>query len=392
MCNDAQEEGDVIAVAERVRSVLAEPFVLATGEVFLTASMGVALSNGEDDVPERLLRDASVAMFAAKKQGRGRIEVFAEPMREHAVARLEMESALRRALVHNEFRVHYQPLVQFESSEVIGFEALLRWQHPERGLVSPDEFLAVAEETGLIVPIGAFVLREACAQAASWVVESEEHAPLAVSVNLSARQLGDEDLVHTVEAALTRAGLDASLLLLEITESTLMADRERAVDVVRQLAELGVRIGIDDFGTGQSSLAHLRALPVHTLKIDGSFIESLGGDPEGGAIVAAVVQLGHTLGLSVTAEGVETLGQLAELRALGCDLGQGFYFAHPQPGAIVRARWCTTASTGANATPSDPKTSNRREFARVRRANSRRFASFGQAGSVARQAWSMLQA
>jgi EAL domain-containing protein (putative c-di-GMP-specific phosphodiesterase class I) len=248
-----------------------------------------------------------------------------------------MESALRRALVHSEFRVHYPPLVQFESSEVIGFEALLRWQHPERGLVSPDEFLAVAEETGLIVPIGAFVLQEACAQAASWVVEASEHEPLAVSVNLSERQLVDDELVPTVLAALERAGLDPSLLVLEITESTLMADRDRAVDVLRQLTDVGVRIGIDDFGTGQSSLGYLRSLPVHTLKIDQSFVEILGNDPEGGAIVSAVVQLGHALGLTVTAEGVETPGQLSLLRSLGCDLGQGFYFAHPQPGAIVRA-------------------------------------------------------
>ena len=337
VCNDAQDEGDVIAVAERVRSVLAEPFILATGEVFLTASVGIALSTGEDDSPERLLRDASVAMFAAKKRGRGRIEVFAETMRENSVARLQMESALRRALVHDEFRVHYQPLVQFESSEVIGFEALLRWQHPERGLVSPDEFLAVAEETGLIVPIGAFVLQEACAQAATWVVESSEHEPLAVSVNLSERQLIDEGLVPTVLAALEGAGLDPSLLVLEITESTLMVDRDRAGEVLQQLTDVGVRIGIDDFGTGQSSLGYLRSLPVHTLKIDQSFVEILGDDPEGGAIVSAVVQLGHALGLTVTAEGVETPGQLSLLRSLGCDLGQGFYFAHPQPGAIVRA-------------------------------------------------------
>jgi diguanylate cyclase (GGDEF)-like protein len=337
LCNDAQDESDAIAVAERVRSVLTEPFVLATGEVFLTASIGIALSNGEDDTPERILRDASVAMFAAKKQGRGRIEVFAEPMREHAISRLEMESALRRGLVHNEFRVHYQPLVRFESSEMIGLEALLRWQHPERGLVAPEEFLAVAEETGLIVPIGTWVLREACMQAATWVGEAGGHAPLAVSVNVSARQLADDDLISTVEAALARANLDPSLLVLEITETTLMGDRDRAVDVLRRLSELGVRIGIDDFGTGQSSLAHLRSLPVDSLKIDQSFVDSLGRDPQGGAIVAAVVQLGHALGLSVTAEGVETPDQLAELRALGCDLGQGFYFAHPQPGAIVRA-------------------------------------------------------
>jgi diguanylate cyclase (GGDEF)-like protein len=337
VCNDAQDERAVIAVAERVRTVLAEPFVLATGEVFLTASIGVALSTGTDDSPERMLRDASVAMFAAKRMGRGRIEVFAETMREHSVARLEMESALRRALVHDEFRVHYQPLVRFESSEVIGLEALLRWQHPERGLVAAEEFLEVAEDTGLIVPIGEWALREACAQAASWIAESTDHAPLAVSVNVSARQLADETLFDTVHDALTTSGLDPTLLVLELTETTLMADREHAVDVLRRLTELGVRIGIDDFGTGQSSLIYLRSLPVHTLKIDRSFIEGLGRDAEGAAIVSAVVQLGHALGLSVTAEGVETPDQLAQLRALGCDLGQGFYFAHPQPGAIVRA-------------------------------------------------------
>ena len=337
VCNDAHDERGVISVAERVRDALAEPFALATGEVYLTASIGVALSTGTDDSPERLLRDASVAMFAAKKLGRGRIEVFVEPMREHAVARLEMESALRRALVREEFRVHYQPLVRFESSEVIGLEALLRWQHPELGLVPAEEFLDVAEETGLIVPIGAWVLREACAQAATWVAESNEHAPLAVSVNLSARQLADEAIIATVENALASSGLDAGLLVLELTETTLMSDREHAVEVLRHLADAGVRIGIDDFGTGQSSLIYLRSLPVHTLKIDRSFVEGLGRDPEGAAIVAAVVQLGHALGLSVTAAGVETPDQLAQLRALGCDLGQGYYFAHPQPGAIVRA-------------------------------------------------------
>jgi len=239
--------------------------------------------------------------------------------------------------VHNEFRVHYQPLVRFESSEVIGLEALLRWQHPERGLLAAEEFLAVAEETGLIVPIGAWVLREACAQTASWVAEANDQVPLSVSVNISACQLHDDQLVPTVEAALAASGLDSSLLVLEITESTLMGDRDHAIEVLQRLAEVGVQVGIDDFGTGQSSLAYLRSLPVHTLKIDHSFVDSLGYDEEGGAIVAAIVQLGHALGLSVTAEGVETPLQLSALRSLGCDLGQGFYFAHPQPGAIVRA-------------------------------------------------------
>jgi len=337
VCNDAHVERDAVVVAERVRSVLAEPVMLESGEVFVTASIGVALSTDDDDTPERLLRDAAIAMFAAKKLGRGRIEVFHETMRETAIERLELESALRRGLVHNEFRVHYQPVIRFDTSEVIGFEALVRWEHPERGMLTPDDFLAVAEETGLIVPIGAWVLREACAQAARWAEEPNYEIPLVVSVNVSARQLADDELIPTLRAALANSHLDPSLLALEITETTLMADRDRAIDVLRQVTELGVRVGIDDFGTGQSSLAYLRALPVHSLKIDSTFVDGLGRDPEGAAIVSAVVHLGHALGLSVTAEGVETTGQLQELRALGCDLGQGFYFAYPQPGPIVQA-------------------------------------------------------
>ncbi|MDQ1448828.1 MAG: hypothetical protein QOC79_1799, partial [Actinomycetota bacterium] len=337
VCNDAHVERDAVVVAERVRSVLAEPVMLESGEVFVTASIGVVLSTGDDDTPERLLRDANIAMFAAKKLGRGRIEIFHEAMRETAIERLELESALRRGLVHNEFRVHYQPVIRFDTSEVIGFEALVRWEHPERGMLTPDDFLAVAEETGLIVPIGAWVLREACAQAARWAEEPNYDIPLVVSVNVSARQLADDELIPTLRAALVNSHLDPTLLVLEITETTLMADRDRAIDVLRQVTELGVRVGIDDFGTGQSSLAYLRALPVHSLKIDSTFVDGLGRDPEGAAIVSAVVHLGHALGLSVTAEGVETTGQLQELRALGCDLGQGFYFAYPQPGPIVQA-------------------------------------------------------
>jgi diguanylate cyclase (GGDEF)-like protein len=337
VCNDAHMERDAVVVAERVRSVLAEPVMLESGEVFVTASIGVVFSKGDDDTPERLLRDANIAMFAAKKLGRGRIEVFQETMRETAIERLELESALRRGLVRDEFRVHYQPVIRFDSSEVIGFEALVRWEHPERGMLTPDDFLAVAEETGLIVPIGAWVLREACAQAARWAKEPNYDIPLVVSVNVSARQLADDELIPRLRAALASSRLDPSLLALEITETTLMADRDRAIDILRQVTDMGVRVGIDDFGTGQSSLAYLRALPVHSLKIDSSFVEGLGRDPEGAAIVSAVVHLGHALGLSVTAEGVETTGQLEELRALGCDLGQGFYFAYPQPGPIVQA-------------------------------------------------------
>jgi diguanylate cyclase (GGDEF)-like protein len=354
VCHGVRRVDDVVAVAGRVRSVFDEAFALSdAAEVFLGASVGVAVSSGTDDTPLRLLRDADVAMFSAKELGRGRVEVFDESMRERTVRRLELETSLRRAVVRGEFRVHYQPLVHFERSEVIGFEALVRWEHPERGLTPPVEFLSIAEETGLIVPIGAWVLQEACAQAARWAAESSSARPLTVSVNLSARQLADPEIVSVVEAALTAAGLDPSLLVLEITESVLMDNRDRAIAVLQALAAQGVRIGIDDFGTGQSSLGYLKVLPVHVLKIDQSFIDGLGKDPEDSAIVAAVVTLAHALGLTVTAEGIETSGQLQALRELGCDLGQGYYFARPQPGEIVRAlvhhrfRWSQHESRSA---------------------------------------------
>jgi diguanylate cyclase (GGDEF)-like protein len=354
VCHGAQSVDDVIAVARRVHSVFDEAFALTDApEMFLGASIGVAVSYGAADTPARLLRDADVAMYSAKELGRGRVEVFDDSMRERTVRRLELETSLRRALVQSEFRVHYQPLVHFERSEVIGFEALVRWEHPERGLTSPDEFLQIAEETGLIVPIGAWVLREACAQAARWATEPSNGRPLTVAVNLSARQLADPDIVADVESAVADAGLDPALLVLEVTETVLMENHERAVAVLQAIAAMGVHIGIDDFGTGQSSLGYLKVLPVHVLKIDQSFIDGLGKDPEDTAIVEAVVTLAHALGLTVTAEGIETTRQLQALRELGCDLGQGYYFARPQPGEIVRAlvhhrfRWSLRESQSA---------------------------------------------
>ncbi len=338
VCNDAKRVEDVVTLAHRVRAVFAESFVLHDGqEVYLGASIGVAVSHGRLDTPARLMRDADVAMFAAKELGRGRVELFDDTMRERAVKRLEIEGGLRRALVRGEFRVHYQPVVDFTRSEVIGFEALVRWEHPERGLVAPGDFLHVAEETGLIVEIGGWVLQEACAQAARWAAESPDGPPLTVSVNLSARQLAHPALVSLVESALAATRLDPTLLVLEITETVLMENREHAIGVLQELGRRGVRVGIDDFGTGQSSLGYLKILPVHTLKIDQSFVDGLGNDPEDASVVSAIVQLGHALGLTVTAEGVEDGAQLNELRALGCDLGQGFYFARPQPGEVVRA-------------------------------------------------------
>ncbi len=341
VCHGVRRGDDVLALARRVQSVFEEGFMLHdAGEVFLGASVGVAISYGADDSAARLLRDADVAMFSAKELGRNRVEVFDDSMRERTVRRLEIETALRRALVQGEFRVHYQPLVHFDRSEVVGFEALVRWEHPERGLCQPDEFLPIAEETGLIVPIGAWVLQDACNQAARWATEAASggrHEAFTVAVNLSARQLADANLVSLVEGAIAASGLDPSLLVLEVTETVLMESRDRAAQVLQAIAGLGVRIGIDDFGTGQSSLGYLKVLPVHTLKIDQSFVDGLGKDPEDSAIVHAVVTLAHALGLTVTAEGIETSRQLEALRDLGCDLGQGYYFARPQPGEIVRA-------------------------------------------------------
>jgi len=337
VCHNVARAEDVVALARRLRSVFDQPFTLDADEVFLDASVGAIVSEGEHDTPARLLRDANVAVFAAKELGRGRVELFDETMRDRAVRRLEIESSLRRALVREEFRVHYQPVVAFTRSEMVGVEALVRWEHPEHGLLEPVDFLGIAEETGLIVPVGAWVLHEACSQTARWCAELPHEPPLSVAVNLSARQLNDPELVSIVDSVLAATRLDPSLLTLEINETVLVENRAVAIDVLGRLAARGVRIGIDDFGTGQSSLAHLNVLPVHMLKIDRSLIAGLGRRPEDSAIVSAIVGLGHALDFTVTAEGIEDDMQLHTLRTLGCDLGQGYYFARPQAGQIVRA-------------------------------------------------------
>ncbi len=337
VCHNVTQIDDVLTLARRLRAVFDQPFALGDDEVALGASVGVIVSEAANDTPTRLLRDADVAVFAAKELGRSRVELFDESMRTRAVRRLEIESGLRRALVRGEFRVHYQPVVAFARSEMIGIEALVRWEHPDLGLLEPADFLQVAEETGLIVPIGAWVLHEACSQTARWCAELPDDAPLSVAVNLSARQLNDPELVSIVDSVLTATRLDPALLTLEVNETVLVENRETVTDVLQRLSARGVRIGIDDFGTGQSSLGHLNVLPVDTLKIDRSLIASLGRSKNDSAIVAAIVGLGHSLDFTVTAEGIEDDMQLHILRNLGCDLGQGYYFARPQPGQIVRA-------------------------------------------------------
>jgi diguanylate cyclase (GGDEF)-like protein/PAS domain S-box-containing protein len=327
LCEDVRE-GEVSGIAGRIMDALAEPFVVGPGEVFVSMSVGVALSADTDARPTGLLRDADAAMYLAKDRGRARFEVFDEAMRDESTERLVMENALRRASERGELRALYQPIIRLSDGAMIAAEALVRWDHPERGLLEASKFVPLAEETGIIVSIGAWMLEEACRSATTWPGNGQKPA---VSVNLSARQLGQADLVDTVGAALAHSGLDPDRLWLEITESTLMDDADTAVAALRSLRALGVHLSVDDFGTGYSSLAYLRRFPVDSLKVDQSFVAGLTDDPEDSAIVEAVVSMAHSLRLSVVAEGVETDEQLARLRDLGCELAQGFYFAAPVP-------------------------------------------------------------
>ncbi|HUF83747.1 MAG TPA: bifunctional diguanylate cyclase/phosphodiesterase [Acidimicrobiia bacterium] len=346
LCEDLagrEARRQAVDVADRLLDVICPPFQTDAGDQFLSASIGIAIAKNGDERPEELLRDSDAAMYRAKERGKGRWEVFDDAMRASALERLEIENALHRAVDRREFRVVYQPVVALSDRRCVGAEALVRWQHPTRGLLPPGEFVDLAEESGLIVPVGKWVLEEACDQAAKWETEGDI-GDFVVSVNLSARQLAHSDTPAYVAAALAQSGIDPARLSLEITESVLMDDAESTMGAITALRNLGVGFSIDDFGTGYSSLGYLKRFPVDSVKVDRSFVSGLGSNPEDTAIVAAVVSLGHALGLTVVAEGVETERQLEELVALGCDTAQGFYFAEPQaptdmngirPGALV---------------------------------------------------------
>jgi diguanylate cyclase (GGDEF)-like protein len=331
LCEDVHDEQDAIAVGERVLRAFSLPFQLSHGESISSASLGIALSADPDQDIGNLIRDADAAMYRAKEAGGGRLMLFDEVTRQRALTRLHTENAIRRAIEREEFRVYFQPEVSVETGAIVGVEALVRWEHPDDGLVGPDRFIALAEETGLIVPIGTWVLREAC----RWQVARRGDRRVVVRVNVSARQLAADDLIDVVRAAITDSDMDASELCLEVTESVLVEDPDASARKLAALKELGVTIAVDDFGTGYSSLEYLRRFPVDCVKIDRSFVRGIPHSSEDVAIVNAVIDLGHALGLSVTAEGVETDEQLGRLQLNGCDTAQGFLFSRPEHPDVV---------------------------------------------------------
>jgi len=331
---------DATMLAKRIEEELQSPFNLSGHEVFTTTSIGIAMSSTGYDHPEAILRDADTAMYRAKAQGKACYEVFDKGMHARAVYLLQMETDLRRALEREEFRVYYQPIVSLENGQLGGFEALIRWEHPERGFINPGDFISLAEDTGLIAPIGMWVLKHACQQLAKWQWQSHAHRSLFMSVNLSSKQLVQSALVNEIRDILQETHVEPRTLKLEITESAVMENAETAVQLLRRLKALGVQLSIDDFGTGYSSLGYLHRFPVDTLKIDRSFVGRIGEASENIEIVRTIISLAENMGMDVVAEGVETLSQLTQLRKLNCQYGQGYLFSRPVDPESVSA-WIT---------------------------------------------------
>ena len=338
LLEDLTDANDAVRVADQITRALKAPFALESREVFVTTSIGIALGTSERQRPTDILRNADVALYQAKDRGKATWEVFDATMNVLAVDGLDVAADLRRAIERGELAVYYQPQLDLPTGEIMGWEALVRWMHPERGPVPPEVFLSIAEETGLIVQIGSLVLEEACRQAKEWQeLHPAADTSLKMSVNLSARQLQRPDeLIREVVRILEKTGLAPGSLVLEITESMIMEDAEHNVDVLGRLKDLGIRVAVDDFGTGYSNLAYLKRFPVDMLKVDKSFVDGLGENSEDMAIVEAVVSLAHALGMSTIAEGIETTEQLERLQALGCQLGQGYYFSEPLPAHKAR--------------------------------------------------------
>jgi diguanylate cyclase (GGDEF)-like protein len=342
---------DATRLTELLQKQLLAPYNLDGHEVFITTSIGIAVAEGGiySSVRQYLsscsadfLRDADIAMYHAKARGKAGYAVFDKAMRERAVALLQLENDLRRAIKRQELQLYYQPIVSLSYGTIVGFEALVRWQHPQRGFVSPAEFIPLAEETGLILPLGAWVLREACQQLRQWQLgghgaDGQAQPALTVSVNLSGKQFLQPDLVEQIDQILWETGLDAACLKLEITETVLVDNTESAAQMLSQLRDRNIQLCLDDFGTGYSSLSYLHRFPINTLKIDRTFVNRIGVEGENTEIVRTCLMLAHSLGMDAVAEGVETKEQLAQLRALGCEYGQGYFFSKPLPAAAALA-------------------------------------------------------
>ena len=320
---------DATRVAERIQAELSASVNLGGFDVFTSASIGIALSSTAYERPEYLLRNADMAMYRAKGLGQARFEVFDRAMHAQALARLQLETDLRRAVERGEFVLHYQPIVTMRTGEICGVEALIRWMHPERGMMAPDQFIPVAEETGLILPIGRWVLKEACRNVRVWRVRYGEEAIGTVGVNLSAKQFSQADLADQIADALDSSGLPGAALRLEITESAVMENADAAIILLRQLKALGIQISLDDFGTGYSSLSYLHRFPLDTVKIDRSFVQRIDSEERTTQLVETVLTLARSLGVTAVAEGIETEEQVAALRELDCDFGQGYHFSRP---------------------------------------------------------------
>jgi diguanylate cyclase (GGDEF)-like protein/PAS domain S-box-containing protein len=347
LLEDLKDPAETVEIVDRIQKELSVPFKLGVHEVFTSVSIGVAPSTTGYERAEDILRDADTAMYRAKSSGKARHEVFDREMHAHAMNLLHIETDLRRAVERGELRLHYQPIVSLADESVIGFEALVRWQHSGRGLVSPMDFIPVAEETGQIVPIGRWVLREACRQMSEWKRRDASAAPLFMSVNLSGKQFTQPDLLGEVTRILEETGLDPRSLKLEITESVVMENIEAAVEMLESLRALGVEVSIDDFGTGYSSLSYLHRLPIDTLKVDRSFVSRMASNNENTEIVRTIVTLAQSLDMKVVAEGVETSEQLAQLQILRCEGGQGFLFSRPLDAEGAGALLARTSSASA---------------------------------------------
>src|SRR6185437_6564472 len=337
------EKSRLMDVAERIVAAFTEPFTVCGSEVRVKGSLGVATNSNGNETAEDLLRNADVAMYTAKTSGKGRFASFEPTMHAEMVRRHSLKEELELAVERDEFLVEYQPIVQIGTGETVALEALVRWQHPDRGRISPADFIPLAEETGLIVPIGRIVLAKACQVARQWSEAHPDRAPVSVHVNASAAELQEPDLLDHVNGAIETAGIHSGQLVIEITESILISDAPVSIAQLDELRRAGVRLALDDFGTGYSSLSYLRWLPLDTVKIDKSFVSWAGHGGKGAAFARTIAELAHTLGLDVVAEGIETEEQLEAMRELGIAMGQGYYFARP----LESVNWSTGQPSAA---------------------------------------------